>query len=112
MLKNHFYSHLIDTEDFIAGLDNLGMSDKEREELLNIARVTIHHVIIDAVLITLPSEHHDKFLDNLMKEDHQKTWRHLEKNTEGLAEKIKEAFAGVKDLFLSDVSLVRHPAQE
>ena len=99
----HFYSHIIDLNDLVVLLDPLELQPEEKEELLIIAHATVHHVIVDTVLIYLPEEEHTRFLDNLGRDAPTKTWRHLKEHVEGLDEKVKSAYNEARDLLLGDL---------
>lgn len=57
-----FYDHLIIIEEVAAVLAGHNLTDKEREEILDIIDQTMHQEILDTILQHLPTRHHETFL--------------------------------------------------
>ncbi len=107
MKNKHFYAHLTETTDIVLELGELDMSSEERIHLLSLIEANIHSAVIDTVLSNLDEENKKIFLNNLVIDNHDKTWEHLNKNTKDLEDKIKETVNLVKKELLKDIKKVR-----
>ncbi len=103
MKHKHFYAHLTETTDIILELGELDMSPEERIHLLSLVEVNIHSSVVDTVLSSLDEKNKKIFLNNLISNDHSKTWEHLNKNTKDLENKIKETISIIKKELLEDL---------
>lgn len=98
----HFYSPLIDFNEITVILGECEMTAEDKEMLEQLAESTVHHVIIDAILITLPEKEHSTFLNNLILDKHRKTRRHLQDHIPELEKVVREAFSQAKSLLAGD----------
>lgn len=65
-----FYDHLLVTEEITAELDNISLSDEERDELIHLIDETTHHHLLDAILSALPADQHSYFLTQFHQAPH------------------------------------------
>lgn len=106
----HFYSHLISIDDLEGELSVLEVSEKEKEELMDIAHINLHQAIIDVVLSHLSEADKKKFLELMAFGEDEKIWRHLNSKVEKIEEKIASAAAQIKEELTSDIKAVKTPA--
>ncbi len=78
-MKKHFYHHLIEIEPLQITLDELVISDKEKNELITIVESTTHYVVTDIILTELNDLDKKKFLSYLAHNEHDKIWDLLTK---------------------------------
>ena len=103
MKHKHFYAHLTETTDIVLELGELDMSPEERIHLLSLVEANIHSAVINTVLSDLNEENKKIFLNNLISNNHFKTWEHLNKSTGDLENKIKETISIIKKELLEDL---------
>lgn len=89
-MKNQFYSQIVQVETLYVALDDLTLTDKEKEHLKSIIDSSLYHTILDAVLSELPEEDKKMFLDKLGEENHEKTLDFLRKRILNIEDKIKK----------------------
>jgi len=92
-MKKHFYNHIIATQTVIMSLDNLDLSQKEKQHLLSLVEENLHFTILDTVLSMLTEEDKKLFLTHLHTNDHHKIWGFLwtwEKNIENIIRRVGE----------------------
>jgi Mg/Co/Ni transporter MgtE len=112
MKSKHFYAHLTETTDIVLELGELDLSPEERIHLLSLVEANIHSAVINTVLSNLNEENKKIFLSNLISNDHPKTWKHLNKSTEDLENKIKETIDSIKKELLKDIRKARNQKAE
>ncbi len=112
MKNKHFYAHLTETTDIVLELGELDLSSEERIHLLSLVEANIHSVVINTVLSNLDEENKKIFFNNLIANDHSKTWEHLNKSTKDLENKIQEAIDLVKKELLKDIRRARNQKAE
>lgn len=110
MKNKHFYAHLTETTDIVLELGELNMSQEERIHLLSLIEANIHSAVIDTVLSNLNEENKKIFLNNLVSDNHSKTWEHLKKNNKDMEEKIKETINFIKKELIKDIKNARNKA--
>lgn len=103
----HFYSHLVSFDDLAGELEILEISDKEKEELMDIAHINLHQVIIDVVLSHLSEPDKKKFLELMAFGEDEKIWEHLNSKVDGIEEKINDAAKQVKKELKEDIKSVK-----
>ena len=81
MKHKHFYAHLTETTDIVLELGELDMSSEERIHLLSLIEANIHSSVINTVLSNLDEENKKIFLNNLISDNHSKTWEHLKETS-------------------------------
>jgi hypothetical protein len=101
--KKTFYHHLISTEDIEIELNNLGLPEHERIELLEIAENAIHYTIIDIVLSELKEEDKKTFLEHHTIGNHETTLRFLKNRIDDLETRVKESAEILKNNFIKDI---------
>lgn len=106
-MKKHFYSHLVKLESITIKLDEVDLSDKEKEHLISIIHSSLHSSIIDIVLSELSEEDKKNFLTRLAKDDHVKIWEFLESRVEDIEEKIKKTASDLVLKFHKDIDQVK-----
>ncbi len=60
-MSKHFYSHLVQVESLIVGLDQMELSDKEKLHLAQLVDSHIHNVVLDTILSELSEEDKKNF---------------------------------------------------
>lgn len=103
MSKQHFYSHLIEIESLFVELDELELSEKEKNHLAKLIDSNLHHTILDAILSELPEGDKQKFLEHLSNNDSKKIWDHLNSKADNIEDKIKSAAKDLKVKLHQDI---------
>lgn len=62
---NVFYDHLINIHDLHIEFDKLDLSVPDRNELIRLADSSVHHEVFDLIMIELPQQHRQVFLELL-----------------------------------------------
>ncbi len=60
---NVFYDHLINIHGLHIEFDKLDLSVPDRNELIRLADSSVHHEVFDLIMIELPEEHRQVFLE-------------------------------------------------
>lgn len=102
-MKKYFYSHLVDIEILETELEDLELSDEEKQELLDLAHKNIHSEVLDVVLSELPGEDKKKFAHLVKEENHEEIWFHLKDRINMAEEKIKQAIEQIKAELREDI---------
>ncbi len=102
-MSKHFFSHLIEIDTLHLELDSLEMEESEKTEVRDLIEKNIYHTVLDAVLSELTEEDKKIFLSHLAEDDHEKTWKLLNKKVENIEEKIKQAAEDVKKELHQDI---------
>lgn len=108
MKHKHFYTHLVQINDITLDLGSLDMNQDERLHLLSLLDANIHATVMHTVLSELSLAEKKVFLSNLIINDHDKTWAHLRKRTNGLEQKIKDSVNKLVLEMRSDIKKVRN----
>lgn len=103
MKNKFFYSHLIETTDISLKLTEIELSEDEKTHLLFLAEANIHSVVIDTILLELSKEDKKIFLRNLVSNDHEKIWEHLNGRIGKLEDKIGKAVENLKENLIKDL---------
>ncbi|OGH18251.1 MAG: hypothetical protein A3F31_02950 [Candidatus Levybacteria bacterium RIFCSPHIGHO2_12_FULL_38_12] len=103
----HFYSHIIELESLFVHIEDLEISDGEKNHLRLLADSTIHHTIIDAILSELNTEDKKNFLHILSCEDHNDIWRFLNTKVDSIEEKIKKVAQDLKKELHEDIKTAK-----
>lgn len=106
MKRKHFYTHLVQINEIILDLGDLEMSQEERVHLLALLDANIHSTVVHTVLNELPPSEKKVFLENILLNDHKKTWGHLNSNSTNLEEKITKAANELINEMKKDIKLV------
>lgn len=107
MKRKHFYTHLIQVNDIVLDLGDLDMTQEERVHLLALLDANIHSTVVHTVLSELPNDEKKAFLENIIVNDHEKTWNHLRLNSVGLEDKIRIAVEKLVKEMKQDIKLVK-----
>lgn len=103
-MKNiFFYSHLIETTDISLKFTELELSEDEKVHLISLVEANIHSVVVDTVLSELSKEDKKTFLKNLVSNDHEKTWEHLNSRIGKLEDKLRKAADNLKKDLIKDL---------
>lgn len=92
----YFYSHLIEIEETVAKLDQLGLSEAEKLHLTQFLDSSLHHKILDAILSELSDQDKRIFIHHVLEGDHDKIWKFLNQKIDKVADKIKKAAEDLK----------------
>lgn len=103
MKHKHFYSHLIETTHLTLEIGELKIEKEERVELLSLADANIHTHVVHTVLSELDPQDKKIFLQNILTNDHRKTWQHLLLKIDNVEEKIQKTIGKVVNEFIEDV---------
>jgi predicted transcriptional regulator len=103
MKGKHFYSHLIEIHEIYFSISELELSDVERSHLLTLAEANIHATVINTVLPNLSEADKKVFLKNLVADNHQETWKHLQRKMHNAQEKISQSLKDLKQELLKDI---------
>ena len=112
MKHQFFYSHLVETSDIKIKLSELDLSGDEKTHLTSLMEANVHSIVIETVLSELSAQDKKTFLKNLISNDHQKIWEHLNSRIGKLEDKIKTAVENLKIEFLKDIVQARNLSQE
>lgn len=97
-----FWDNLVEVEEIRIKIDEHGLEDEEKKELLEITYQTFDIRIMEIILTHLPEKKHQSFLDTLSrKPHHSKLMDFLKEEVEDIEEKIKELVKEVKEEILS-----------
>ena len=87
----YFYAKYVVIESLLSELQDLGLSEKERHHLANLADSSLHHTILDEILSQLSSEDKKAFLHKLKTDpEDEKIMEFLNEKIEGVEERIKK----------------------
>ena len=100
-----FYDHLVVIDDIVVELDRHEIPPADREQFLKNLDEVLHHHILDTVLLFLPREHHDHFLDRFAREPHHPNILDFlkEKTKVDIEHEIKQTVDYVKKKILKDI---------
>jgi len=107
MKPKYFYSHLVDLESLEEELSLLDLTKDEKKELVEIAHVTLHRTILDAILSELNEEDKKKFLTLVALGEDEKIWEHLNTKVEKVEEKIGTAAEQIKKELKADIFKIK-----
>lgn len=91
MKNKTFYSHIIQINDITLDLAGIELTPEERLHLLALVEANVHSTIINTVLSQLSADDKKIFLKNLVEDDHNQIWTHLNQNTKDLEEKMLDS---------------------
>lgn len=106
-LKKYFWSDLANVDSIEVELQSLTLSNKEKEELLELAHVHLHQTIVDAILSHLTEVDKKSFLELLVAGEDEKIWDHLNSKVEKIEDKINEAAQKTKEELKSDIKKIK-----
>lgn len=89
-MRKQFYSHIVAVDTLYIALDNLSISDSEKEHLKHLIDSSLYHTILDAILSELTDEDKHVFLNHVATEDHEKTMEFLQNRITNIEDKIRK----------------------
>ena len=107
MKHKHFYAHLIETTDITLELGEMNLTSEERVHLLSLVEANIHSSVINTVLSGLDEENKKIFLENLLANYHEKTWKHLKEKSKNIEEKIIKSVEDLKKELYKDIKEIK-----
>lgn len=105
--QKHFYSELVNFDDLFAELDLLDVTDSEKNDLADIARINLHQAIIDRILSELTDTDKKKFLELIAYGQDDKIWDHLHTKVKKIEEKISDSASQLKKELKEDIKWVK-----
>ncbi len=102
-MKNHFYTHVIETSSISLALAEMELTQKERKHLIDLAQENLHHAILDSVLSELSDKDKQEFLLLLAQDDHKKIWKLLTERVDHIEDKIKKTAEDLKKELHKDI---------
>jgi hypothetical protein len=103
MKGKHFYSHLIEIHEIYFSISEMELSDVERGHLLSLAEANIHATVVNTVLPNLSEADKKVFLKNLVANNHEETWKHLQRKMHNAKEQISQSLKDLKKELLQDI---------
>ncbi len=107
MKHKHFYSHLIESTELTLEIGELNIDKKERVHLLSLYEANIHTIVIKEILDELPSEDKNKFLQNVIGNNHKKTWEHIKEKAKYAEEKIDKKIKEATRDFIAEIKMAK-----
>lgn len=102
-MKQHFYSHIIETSSVTVALGEMDLTQAERKHLLDLVDHNLHHAILDSVLSELSDKDKQEFLELLAKDDNDKIWKLLNSRVDHIEDKIKQTADDLKKEIHKDI---------
>lgn len=103
-MKQHFYSHIIETDSLVVAINAMQFTDKEKSHLISLIDSSLHHTVLDAILSELSLEDKQIFLRYMISNEDDKIWEHLNNKVDNIEEKIKKAANEIKKQLHDDLS--------
>ncbi len=97
---------MVEPSVLVEHMDRLTLSAFEKEELVQMAHETIHHIVIDFVLSELPEDAKHEFIRKNNEDNHVDTWQFLHSHDEALEQKIKQKIQEHLDVLKNDIEEV------
>lgn len=88
-MKQHFYSHVIETSSISLALAEMDLTQDERKHLIDLAQENLHHAILESVLSELSEKDKQEFLVLLAEDNNEKIWKLLSERVDHIEDKIK-----------------------
>lgn len=88
-MKKYFYSEIIEVDSLLVALDDLNISEKEKEHLLSLAHENIHYIILDTIMDKLSEADKKTFLSHVHTQDHAQTILFLKEKINDIEEILK-----------------------
>lgn len=106
-MSRKFYSHLVEYQSIIIKLDELELSEDEKQHLAELVDATLHHAVLDAVLSELNESDKESFMKLMHTGDHTQIWEFLDKRVLRIEDKIQEAAEDLKKKIHQDIDEVK-----
>ena len=107
-MKKHFYSHIIHIDTIHKSLDDLGIPQEEKDELIILVESSVHHVVLDIVLSHLKDDHKKKLIEHVTAEEREKAWELVTSVMHNAEAKIKLAVDKLIDKLHEDIAEVKN----
>lgn len=102
-MKQHFYSHIVETSSVSLALGEMDLTPDERKHLVDLVEHNLHHAILDAVLSELSDKDKQEFLELLAKDENDKVWELLTSRVDHIEDKIKQTADDLKKEMHKDI---------
>lgn len=102
-MKQHFYSHIVETSSISVALGEMDLTPDERKHLLDLVEHNLHHAILDSVLSELSDKDKEEFLRLMAEDDNDKIWELLSKRVDHIEDKIKQTADDLKTEIHKDI---------
>lgn len=102
-MKQHFYSHIVETNSITIALGEMDLTQAERKHLIDLVDHNLHHAILDSVLSELSDKDKQEFLELLAKDDNDKIWKLLNSRVNHIEDKIKQTADDLKKEIHKDI---------
>lgn len=102
-MKQHFYSHLVEVDTLHIALDDLDMTDDQKNEVKKLLDESIYHTVLETILMELSEEDKKIFLTHLLDDDHGKIWEFVNGRVEKIEDKIVKAAEDIKRELHGDI---------
>lgn len=106
-MKKHFYSKIINIESIIIELQDLNITEDERNHLIKLAEDNIHQEILDMILSNLSEYDKKVFLLHVANGSHDKVWKHLNSKVEDIEDKIVSTAEEIKKHLHKDIKEIK-----
>lgn len=84
-----WYTHLVEIESIVVELDDMQLSKEEKLHLAHLIDSSLHHTILEAVLLELSDQDKKIFIEYLNENNHDKIRHFLNEKVERIEKKIK-----------------------
>lgn len=102
-MSKHFFSHLVEVDTLHVELDNLDLTEDQKEEVKKLLDESIYHTVLEAILSELSEEDKKIFLTHLIEDNHGKIWDFVNGKVENIEDKIVKAAEDIKKELHSDI---------
>lgn len=103
MKQKHFYYKLVEIEELLIELDDMGFEEDEKWHLATLIDANIHNAVLEVVFMELEEDDKHLFIEYMSVQDHDKIWEHLNTKGKDMDKKIKQAVDNVKKELLLDI---------
>lgn len=103
----HFYSHLVDMDSMKTELDVLTIEEGKKQELVELAHVHVHQIVMDAILSKLNDTDKTRLMELMAEGRDEDIWKHLNKKTVKIERTITDAAEQIKDEMRKDIKKIK-----
>jgi len=107
MKNKFFYSHIVEITEVTVRINELDLTEDEKNHLMSLLEANIHSTVIENILSQLQEDDKKQFLKNLVANNNQIILEHLKIKIEKLEDKIKNSVEELKKDLLKDLEDVR-----
>lgn len=108
----YFYTHLVQIEEIVTGLEELGLTGEQKKHLASLVDSSIHGAVLNLVLDSLNDQDKKVFIDYLKKDNHDKTWEFLNQRMGSIEEKIRLEINRIKEKLHKDMKEAKNLKKE